>query len=98
MDNMPKPQLPYVLHEIPRGKHFFYFRRGKGLRVRLHGEYGSPEFMESYYNLWRAIIMRCMGRELSRNRSWRPTARWRGGFERLGAAFCGHKESAWEHL
>ena len=50
MDIMPKPQLPYVLHEIARGKHFFYFRRGKGLRVRLHGEYGSPEFMESYYN------------------------------------------------
>jgi len=48
MEPMPRPHLPYLLKEIARGKTFWYFRRGKGLRVRIHGEYGSAEFTQNY--------------------------------------------------
>src|SRR5262245_26752518 len=45
---MPKPHLKYVLIERSRGKIFYYFRRGKGMRIRLPDDYGSPEFNEAY--------------------------------------------------
>jgi hypothetical protein len=45
---MPRPRLPYVTLEIARGKRFWYFRRDRGLRVRLHGDYGTPEFLAAY--------------------------------------------------
>jgi integrase len=48
MEPMPRSRLPYLLKEIARGKTFWYFRRGKGLRVRIHGEYGSAEFTQNY--------------------------------------------------
>ncbi|WP_208975956.1 tyrosine-type recombinase/integrase [Pseudovibrio exalbescens] len=37
-----------MLREKGRGRVFWYFRRGKGKRTRLPGEYGSPEFMRAY--------------------------------------------------
>ncbi|KZK97895.1 site-specific tyrosine recombinase XerC [Pseudovibrio sp. Ad5] len=43
-----RKRLPYILREVGRGKVFWYFRRGKGPRSRLPGEYGSEEFMEAY--------------------------------------------------
>ncbi len=43
-----RKRLPYILREVGRGKVFWYFRRGKGPRSRLPGEYGSDEFMEAY--------------------------------------------------
>jgi integrase len=45
---MPRPRLPYVTLEIARGNRFWYFRRGRGLRVRLRGDYGSQEFLAAY--------------------------------------------------
>ena len=44
------PKLPPFLHrEISRhGKSCWYFRRGKGRRVRLPGEYGSAQFLAAY--------------------------------------------------
>ncbi len=46
---MPKRRLPYVLRESSRhGRMRWYFRKGKGKRVRLPDEYGSPEFLEAY--------------------------------------------------
>ena len=46
--DMPKPRLPYVTLEIARGRRFWYFRRRPGLRIRLRGDYGSPDFIASY--------------------------------------------------
>lgn len=44
------PKLPPFLHrQITRhGKPVWYFRRGKGQRIRMPGEYGSTEFLAAY--------------------------------------------------
>ena len=44
------PKLPPHLHrQISRhGRVVWYFRRGKGRRIRIPGEYGSPEFLTAY--------------------------------------------------
>ena len=50
MIDMPKPRLPHLVRERSRhGKIKWYFRRGKGQRIRLPDEYGSKEFEEAYY-------------------------------------------------
>ena len=46
---MPRPRLPHIVRETTRhGRVVWYFRRGKGRRFRLAGQYGSQEFLESY--------------------------------------------------
>lgn len=48
--DMPRKRKPYVLLEHNRhGTPVWYFRRGKGKRTRLRGEYESPEWLEDYY-------------------------------------------------
>lgn len=49
IDAMPKPRLPHLLREFSnRGRHVWYFRIGKGQRIRLPDEYDSPEFRAAY--------------------------------------------------
>lgn len=49
MPDMPKRPYPHVQQETNRhGKIAFYYREGKGKRVRLKGEYDSPAFKKSY--------------------------------------------------
>jgi len=49
MLDMPRPRPPLLLREITRhGRTSWYVRRGDGPRIRVLGEYGSPEFWESY--------------------------------------------------
>lgn len=49
MDPMPKPRYRHVEHYRTRhGKWKWYFRRGKGPRVRLPDDYGSPAFEAAY--------------------------------------------------
>lgn len=49
MEDMPKPRLPFLLHERTcRGRLVWYFRRGKGKRIRLPDQYGTPEFEAAY--------------------------------------------------
>ncbi|MBJ6986895.1 site-specific integrase [Devosia sp. MC521] len=46
---MPRKRKPYTLREKNRhGSYVWYFRRGKGKRVRLPGEYESPEWRAAY--------------------------------------------------
>lgn len=46
---MPKRRLPFILRECSRhGRLSWYFRRGKGQRIRLPDEYGSSEFPAAY--------------------------------------------------
>jgi integrase len=46
---MPKPRPPYLLREQTRwGKVVWFVRIGKGPRTRIHGEYGSSDFMAEY--------------------------------------------------
>lgn len=47
---MPRKLHAHVYREKTRhGRAVWYFRRGKGARTRLPGEYDSPEFMEAYH-------------------------------------------------
>src|SRR5215510_12760704 len=49
MKVMPHPRPPYLHREITRhGKAVWYVRIGKGRRVRLRGEFGTPDFGAEY--------------------------------------------------
>src|ERR1700722_9984953 len=57
IDIMPRPRPPHLHRETTRHrKSVWYVRIGKGKRVRIPGEYGSPEFMAAYDD---AISGRC---------------------------------------
>lgn len=50
MAPMPRKLHAHVYREKTRhDRWIWYFRRGKGARTRLPGEYDSPEFMEAYH-------------------------------------------------
>ena len=47
---MPRPRPPYLQREVDRhGNIKWYVRIRPNPRIRIHGEYGSPEFMEAYH-------------------------------------------------
>lgn len=49
MQPMPKQKLPYVNRHVNRhGKVYWFFRARHGERIRLPGEYGSPEWLCAY--------------------------------------------------
>jgi integrase len=48
--DLPRPRPPHIHRETSRhGKTTWYFRRGKGARVRLPDPYGSEEFWDAYH-------------------------------------------------
>lgn len=48
---MPRPRPPYLQREVHRhGNVKWYVRIRPKPRIRIHGEYGSPEFMTAYRN------------------------------------------------
>jgi integrase len=49
MDAMPRPLPPFLHREVTRhNRRVWYFRRGKGRRIRIPGEFGSVEFNAAY--------------------------------------------------
>jgi integrase len=46
--DMPRPRYPHLHQETHRGVRYWYFRIGQGKRIRIRGEYGSPEFIAAY--------------------------------------------------
>jgi integrase len=47
--DMPRPRPPHLHRESTRhGRTVWYVRPDRGKRVRLHGEYGSPQFQAEY--------------------------------------------------
>lgn len=49
MTDMPRRKYPYAVREVDQNKNVrWYYRVGKGPRVRLPGEWGSKEFAEAY--------------------------------------------------
>src|SRR4029077_8191989 len=49
MAHGPLPLPPYLHRETTRhGRTVWYVRLDRGKRVRLHGDYGSPEFQAAY--------------------------------------------------
>jgi integrase len=57
--DMPRPRLPYLHRETSRhGKTVWYVRRSLAhTRIRLHGEYGSPEFVAAYEAALRGEVL-----------------------------------------
>lgn len=57
--DMPRPRLPYLHRETSRhGKVMWYVRRSlKHPRIRVNGEYGSPEFIASYEAALRGEVL-----------------------------------------
>jgi integrase len=57
MDAMPRPRPPYLHREVTRhGKVLWRVRIGKGPRILLHAEFGSPAF-EAEYQAARALLV-----------------------------------------
>lgn len=53
MESMPRPRPPFLHREITRhGAVTWYFRLGKGPRIRIRGEFGSAEFLAAYRAVW----------------------------------------------
>jgi integrase len=49
IDAMPRPRPPHLHRETSRhGKTVWYVRIGKGSRLRLHAEFGTPDFDAEY--------------------------------------------------
>lgn len=49
MEAMPRPRPPHLLRERTRhGEPVWYVRVGKGPRIRLRAEYGTPAFHDAY--------------------------------------------------
>ena len=49
MQSMPRPRPHHLHRETSRhGRAVWYVRTGKGRRIRLRGDYGTPEFMAAY--------------------------------------------------
>ena len=49
MQAMPRPRPPHLQREVTRhGKATWYVRIGKGPRVRIRAEFGTPEFYVEY--------------------------------------------------
>jgi integrase len=49
MDSMPRPRPPHLQREVTRhGRAVWYVRVGKGPRIRIRAEYGTPEFDAEY--------------------------------------------------
>src|SRR5262249_15017099 len=47
---MPRPRPPHLHRQTTRhGRVVWYMRMNQGLRVRIRGEYGSPEFWAEYH-------------------------------------------------
>jgi integrase len=49
METMPRPRPPHLHREVTRhGRTVWYVRVGKGPRIRLRAEFGSPDFEAEY--------------------------------------------------
>lgn len=67
---MPRPRKPFTHREVTRhGKPVWYFRQGKGPRIRLPGAFGSREFNRAY----QAALA---GEPVERTRAHKVTFRW----------------------
>jgi integrase len=92
---VPRPRPPYLLIERTRhGEVVFYFRRGKGVRIRIRGAYGSPEFLEAYEAARTATAPQRAPRAASGSLAW-LVARYKdsGAWARLSATTKRQRES-----
>jgi integrase len=85
---VPRPRPPHLhLERTRHGEVVFYFRRGKGKRIRIRGAYGSPEFMQAYEEARASTVgPQCAPRTVVGSLAW-LIARYRdsGAWARLSA-------------
>ena len=68
---MPRPRPPYLLKEKTRhGRTVWYFRRGDGPRIRVHGDFGSEAFQASYNAASRGELAKPVGKTRTGSLNW----------------------------
>jgi integrase len=98
---MPRPRPPHLHREITRhGKAVWYVRVGKGQRIRLRAEFGSPDFETEYQAaLTGAPRPRVKGAPAVGSLAWliaryRETTAW----TKLALATRGQRENIFRHV
>jgi integrase len=96
---MPRPRPPHLHRQVTRhGKTVWYVRIGKGPRVRLRAEYGTPEFDAEYQAALSGTTRLSKGPETG-TLAWliaryRETAAWTA----LSAATRRQRENIFKHV
>jgi integrase len=86
IEAMPRPRPPHLHRETTRhGKGVWYVRAGKGPRVRLRAEFGSPEFDAAYQAAVTGSERPLPGKPDSKSLAWlweryRETGAWLNEF------------------
>lgn len=82
MQGMPRPRPPYLLKETTRhGATVWYVRKGSGHRIRIRGDYGSPDFVAAYEAALRGEVINEPQRAATGTLEWlisryRETGAW----------------------
>ncbi|HEY7245319.1 MAG TPA: tyrosine-type recombinase/integrase [Xanthobacteraceae bacterium] len=98
---MPRPRPPHLHREITRhGKPVWYVRIGKGARVRLRAEFGSPEFDVEYQAALTGSARPQEGKPDSKSLAWlwkryRETGAW---LNELSPATRRQRENIMKHV
>jgi integrase len=101
MADMPRPRPPHLLRETSRhGRAVWYVRIGKGPRIRLRAEYGSPEFDGEYQAAVSGQPTPKKGAPSAGTLAWliaryRETTAWNAG---LSAATRRQRENIFKHV
>lgn len=97
---MPRPRPPYLhLERTRHGDVVWYFRRGKGKRIRICGDYCSPEFMDAYEAAREATAPQRAPRATAGTLAW-LIARYRdsGAWARLSVASHRQRENIFKNV
>lgn len=97
---MPRPRPPYLLRETTRhGAVVWYVRRGDGPRIRIRGDYGSPEFIAAYEAAVAGNAAPEKDREAPESLAW-LVARYRdsSAWARLSSATKRQRENIFRHV
>src|SRR5262249_52512345 len=98
---MPRPRPPHLHRQVSRhGKTVWYVRIGKGRRIRIRAEFGTPEFDSEYQAaVSGALRPRVKGAPSAGTLAWliaryRETASWAA----LSAATRRQRENIFLHV
>lgn len=99
MPDMPRPRPPFLQRMVNRhGAVVWYVRQGRGPRVRVRGEYGTPEFLANYEAALR-------GEAVTKTKAAAGTLAWlidryreSGAWTRLSIATRRQRENIFKHI
>jgi integrase len=96
---MPRPRAPYLhLERTRHGDVVWYFRRGKGKRIRIRGEYASADFTDAYLTAVAATAPQRAPRAATGTLAW-LIARYKdsGAWARLSEASHRQRENIFKN-